>query len=198
MRAYYVKIVCLVGAESTGKTTLSQALAGHYDTVWVPEYGRDYTVEKVRKDPSDGWRSEEFTHIAAEQSRREDLAARDANRVLICDTDAMATAIWHERYLETRSEEVEAIAAGRRYDLYILTAADIPWEDDGTRDGEHVRQWMHGRFLEELQRRGQPWVLVSGSREQRLATAIAHIDALLAPPPAHPAITVEISRTAAP
>jgi NadR type nicotinamide-nucleotide adenylyltransferase len=193
VRAHYAKRVCLVGAESTGKTTLSQALADHFQTVWVPEYGREYTEEKVRRDPNDGWRSEEFAHIAAEQSRREDLAARDANRVLICDTDALATAIWHQRYMGTRSAEVEAIAAGRRYDLYILTALDIPWVDDGTRDGEHIRHWMHDRFLEELQRRGGPWVTVAGSLQERLAAAFAHTDALLAPPLAHRATTAPVS-----
>jgi NadR type nicotinamide-nucleotide adenylyltransferase len=181
VRAHYAVRVCLVGAESTGKTTLAAALADHYRTIWVPEYGREYTDEKLHKDPADRWRSEEFVHIAAEQSRREDLAARAANRVLICDTDALATGIWHERYMAARSAEVEAIAAPRRYLLYILTGADIPWVNDGTRDGEHLRQWMHDRFREELAHRGQPFVLVSGPHAARMASAVEHIDPLLGP-----------------
>jgi HTH-type transcriptional repressor of NAD biosynthesis genes len=182
VRAYYAVRVCLVGAESTGKTTLAASLADHYRTTWVEEYGRTYTEEKVRRDPTQPWWSEEFVHIAAEQSRREDLAARECNKILICDTDAFATGIWHERYLGARSDEVEAIAAPRRYALYVLTDPDVPWVDDGTRDGEHLRQWMHGRFREELERLGRPFLLVSGSPEARLATATAWIDQLLDPP----------------
>jgi HTH-type transcriptional regulator, transcriptional repressor of NAD biosynthesis genes len=182
VRAYYAVRVCLVGAESTGKTTLAAALADHYGTNWVEEYGRTYTEEKVRRDPTEPWRSEEFVDIAAEQSRLEDLAARECNKVLICDTDAFATGIWHERYMGTRSAEVEVIAAPHRYALYILTDLDVPWVDDGTRDGEHFRQWMHGRFREELERLGRPFLLVSGSREARLDAATARIDQLLDPP----------------
>jgi HTH-type transcriptional repressor of NAD biosynthesis genes len=181
VRAYYAVRICLVGAESTGKTTLAAALADHYHTSWVAEYGRAYTDGKVRRDPTEPWRSDEFAHIAAEQSRLEDIAARACNKVLICDTDAFATGIWHERYLGARSAEVEAIAAPRRYALYILTDLDVPWVEDGTRDGEHYRQWMHGRFREELERRGQPVLLVSGSHQARLAAATARIDLLLGP-----------------
>lgn len=181
VRAYYAVRVRLVGAESTGKTTLAEALADHYHTNWVPEYGREYTDTKIGADPADPWRSEEFAYIAAEQARREDLAARAANKVLFCDTDPFATGIWHERYLHSRSPAVEVIAAGRRYALTILTAIDIPWVEDGTRDGEHLRAWMHERFREELDRLGQPYLLVSGSPVARLATAVARIDDLLRP-----------------
>ena len=179
VRAFYAARVCVVGAESTGTTTLTQALAEHYKTAWVPEYGRVYT-ERLHHGGVNTfvyhWRTEEFVHIARRQQKDEDRLAREANRLLFCDTDALATAIWHQRYVGTWSEEVEKIAARRRYDLYLLTNCEIPFEQDGVRDGQHIRQWMTQRFTEELTKRGLPWVLVKGSREERLKQAIGEIN----------------------
>jgi NadR type nicotinamide-nucleotide adenylyltransferase len=180
VRAYYAKRICVIGAESTGTTTMAQALAEHYQTAWVPEYGRAYCEQKVQRGQDMSvWTSEEFTHIAAEQCRQENEAARTANRLLICDTDAFATSIWHRRYLERISPEVEAIAANRRYDIYLLTDVNIPFVQDGTRDGEHIRHWMHKLFEAELKARGKPYALLSGLHEQRLARAIELIEPLL-------------------
>lgn len=178
VRAHFVKRVCVLGAESSGTTTLAQALASHYGTVWVPEYGREYADDKMRGEATP-WRSEEFVHIASVQSRREDEAARSANRLLICDTDALATAIWHERYVGFSSGQVEAIAKMRRCDLYLITDIDIPFVQDGTRDGEHMRAWMHRRFLDGLAAKETPYAVISGSHQQRLQTAVELIDPLL-------------------
>ncbi len=180
VRAYYIKRVCTIGAESTGTTTLAEALAEHYQTAWVPEYGREYCERKWPDgDYTDEWATAEFAHIAAEQSRREERAARTANKVLFCDTDAFATTIWHERYLGGRSPEVEEIAARRPADLYLLTGDEIPFEQDGWRDGEHIRHWMHRRFEEDLAATGRRWELLRGPHNERLARAIALVDALL-------------------
>ena len=179
VRAYYVKRICIVGAESTGTTTMSQLLAEHYQTAWVPEYGRDYYEAKFARDANAQWESSDFVHIAQTQSQMEDSAARTANRVLICDTDPLATSIWHERYVGSRLAALEPVIAARRYDLYLLTNDDIPFVQDGTRDGEHLRHWMSGRFREELEARQCRWALLSGSIEQRMQTAIAAIDPLL-------------------
>ena len=169
--------VVIVGAESTGKTTLAIALAEHYRTTWVPEFGRLYT--EARRARGALWRSDEFTFIASEQVRMEDALERIASRVLICDTDAFATAIWHERYLGQPSPEVLEVAAGRRYDLYILTDVDTPFVPDDIRDGESIREWMHKRFQDELSKMDVPMLLVSGPHEQRMAAAIARIDPLM-------------------
>jgi NadR type nicotinamide-nucleotide adenylyltransferase len=183
VRAYFAKRICVLGAESTGTTTMAQALAEHYQTVWVPEYGREYWVEFALHVSNYTWNTAEFVHIATRQCQIEDEAARTANRLLICDTDAFATSIWHERYLGTRSPEVEAIAVERTYTLTLLTDVDIPFTQDGTRDGEHIRHAMHERFRARLAEVGRPYVLLSGTHEQRLATATAAIDALLASEP---------------
>ncbi len=179
VRAHYVRRVAIMGAESTGTTTLARSLAVLYDTVWVEEYGREYWIEKVRRGKEDVWTEDEFVHIAQEQARREDLAARTANRVLFCDTDAFATSLWFERYLGRRSAKVEAVSAGRGYDLTFLTGAEIPFVQDGWRDGEHIRTDMHRRFVERLEEEGRPYVLLEGSLERRLAEAKEAIDASL-------------------
>ena len=209
VRAYYVKRVCVVGAESTGTTTMAEALAAHYKTVWVPEYGRAYCETKfdgldlatnstvhealphywgreperpgatTEPQPTVEWKSEEFTQIARMQCAWEDEAARKANRVLICDTAAFATSVWHERYLGTTSTAVDAIAKGRRYDLILLTDVDIPFVQDGLRDGEHIRHAMHQRFVEVLSTQSVAWHLLSGPHEGRLHLAISLVDALL-------------------
>jgi HTH-type transcriptional regulator, transcriptional repressor of NAD biosynthesis genes len=179
VRAYFCARIVLIGAESSGKTTLVEALANHYKTVWVPEYGRAYSATKLLGPEPDRWRTEEFVHIAREQCRQEDAAARQANRLLICDTDAFATSIWHERYMYAASEAVEAVAGTHRPDLYVLTDVDIPFVQDGTRDGEHVRPWMHGRFVEVLARDRRPYVVVRGSLQVRFSAAVAAIDATM-------------------
>jgi HTH-type transcriptional regulator, transcriptional repressor of NAD biosynthesis genes len=179
VRGHYAKRVCLVGAESTGKTTLARALAEHYQTVWVPEYGREYSERKLARGETE-WASEEFAHIARTQCEREDRAAREANKILICDTDAFATGVWHRRYLGARAAEVEAIAARhRRPDLYLLTDVKTPFVQDGTRDGELIREWMHGAFVAELEAQGRAYRLLSGAHEARLGAAVRLVDALL-------------------
>jgi NadR type nicotinamide-nucleotide adenylyltransferase len=173
-----VKRIVIIGSESSGTTTLARALAEHYRTTWVPEYGRTYSEGRVHS--SQPWRSDEFTFIALEQARMEDALASLANRVLICDTDPFATAIWHERYLGSSSDAVLAIADRRSYDLYVITDMNIPFAQDDIRDGESFREWMQGRFIEELSKKPTPMIVVSGPHEERFAAAVKRIDELLA------------------
>jgi len=179
VRAYFARRVCVLGAESTGTTTLSEALAKHYNTVWVPEDGRMYSHGKKYGDTSAVWRTDEFIHIAEAQNDLEDMLAEASNGLVICDTDAFATSVWHERYIGVRSKEVETVAARKKYDLYIVTGDEIPFVDDGLRDGEHIRHWMHTRFIERLKEDNKNFIVVTGSREERLQKAVATIDALL-------------------
>jgi NadR type nicotinamide-nucleotide adenylyltransferase len=177
MNAAPVKRIVIIGSESSGTTTLARALAEHYRTVWVPEYGRTYS--EGRQYVGQPWRTDEFVHIATEQVRMEDALALLANRVLICDTDAFATSIWHERYMGAPSDDVKAITASRKYDLYVVTDVNIPFEQDDIRDGESFRQWMQGRFVEELSKGPTPMILVSGPHEERFAAAVKRIDEIL-------------------
>lgn len=170
--------ICIVGAESTGTTTMAKALAQHYETVWVPEYGRIYSESKLYSKNADQWTTKEFIHIARKQSEMEDDLGQLANRMIICDTNAFATAIWHERYMGRESQEVKKIAAKRKYAFYFLTDVNIPFVQDGTRDGEHLREWMHHRFEEELQKQKVTYAVLSGTHEERLKKAITLIDNL--------------------
>lgn len=172
-----VKRVVVIGSESSGTTTLARALAEHYRSVWVPEYGRTYTEGRVHS--RQPWRSDEFTFIALEQARMEDALATLANQVLICDTDPFATAIWHERYMGTSSEAVQAIVDTRTYDLYVVTDVNIPFEQDEIRDGESFREWMQGRFIEELSKKPTPMIVVTGPHQERFAAAVKRIDEIL-------------------
>ncbi len=178
VRAYFARRICILGAESTGTTTLSKALAKHYHTVWVPEDGRMYSMGKVHGDINAEWRTDEFVHIAEAQGELEDMLAESSNGLVICDTDAFATSVWHERYMGTRSPRVEAVVQRRSYDLYIVTGDEIPFEDDGLRDGECVRHWMHQRLIARLTEEDKRFIVVTGSQEERLTKAISEIDAL--------------------
>ncbi|MFT3746051.1 MAG: AAA family ATPase [Pyrinomonadaceae bacterium] len=184
VRAYFIKRVVLIGAESTGKTTLAKQLADHYRTHWVAEYGREHWEQKITglsiDDLRVSWIREEFVHIAGEQQRRENELARTANRVLICDTNAFATGTWYERYEGKRDEEVDAIGRLDKADLYLLAAPDVPFVQDGVRDGEHIRDWMHERFKEQLSAGDVPFVKLTGTYAERKQRAISEIDRLLA------------------
>jgi HTH-type transcriptional repressor of NAD biosynthesis genes len=193
--------VVLVGAESTGKTTLAARIAQELRrrpgalglARWVSEVGRDYTAGfwarergraqlEGRAEPALeelSWPSEAFEAIAAEQNRREDVEARAGGPVLVCDTDAFATGVWHERYVGRRSPAVEA--HGRKHALYLLTHPDdTPFVQDGLRDGEAIRLWMTEVFAARLEETGRRWRWLRGSSGQRLAAALAAIEERLA------------------
>jgi len=198
VRAGLALRVVAVGAESTGTTTIAQALAEHYRarggpwtaTQCVPEYGRAFSEDKLRElqaeQPGALWSdvrfaSEDFPTIAGHQNELEAAAVRIGGPVLFCDTDSFATAIWHERYLGGRNADLDPIADRIRHDLYLLTDHEgVPFEDDGLRDGEHLRPWMTGRFEHELERTGRPYVKLQGPHEDRLDKAVAAVDALIA------------------
>lgn len=178
VRGWYVRRVCVLGAESTGTTTLAEALAVALETNWVAEYGREYSGAKLSRGET-CWQTNEFTHIAGEQERRENLAAREANKVLICDTNAFATTLWHRRYMGFESEQVMQIARRGKCDLYLLTGDEIPFVQDGLRDGEMIRHEMHRWFEEALKNQTVPWRLLRGSHQERLCEARAIINTLL-------------------
>jgi HTH-type transcriptional repressor of NAD biosynthesis genes len=179
-RSIYALRVVIVGAESTGKTTLAQRLAKHYNTCWVPEVGRDVTEAKLASG-SYKWASQDFMDIATAQAAREDELAGQCNGLLICDTDAFATGIWHERYMNyERSATVEAITASTPAALYLIPdVAAMPFVQDGTRDGEHLRKWMFERFLERLQETERPFIMLVGDYEGIFQQAVKEVDRLL-------------------
>lgn len=178
-KAHFARRVTLLGAESSGTTTLARALAEHYRTAWVPEYGRWYWEGRRHAPQAERWSSDEFLCIARGQGAWEDDLARQANKLLVCDTDALATCVWHRRYVGHDSPALEALADGRRSDLYLLTEPDFPFVQDGSRESAHLREEMHRWFLELLEAKGKRFLRLSGPPEARLAAACAAIDPLL-------------------
>lgn len=168
--------VCLLGAESTGKTTLAGTLATAYETLWNPEYGRVYT--EVGRERGTVWESWELAHIARVHCWYEDFLAGFAHRVLFCDTDAFTTAVFHEAYLGSPASGFEELAA-RHYDLYLVCGLDVPFSHDGLREFEQQRQWMHDRLLAQARESGSPWLLLEGPLDVRLAAAREAVDVLL-------------------
>lgn len=173
VRAWLARRVVVVGAESTGTTTLSLDLAAALGSGWVGEFGREWSAERPGG-LSAPWHTAEFDLVAREQARREDEAARHTPVPwLVCDTDALATSVWHERYVGGTSPSVQAFAESRPPTLYVLTSDDVPFVQDGMRDGEHLRGWMTARFREVLDAQTVPWLEVRGSREERVAQVLA-------------------------
>ena len=192
--------VIVVGAESTGKTTLTRDLVDHYrarggvwaTTLWVSEFGRDYTVGKIAElglgldDDAEfrsaDWTAHDFAVIALEQQRLENAAASAGSPVLFCDTDALATQIWERRYLGNESTAArDALPTLPPRALYLLTDHnDVEFTQDGIRDGEQLRPTMQQWFVDELRLHGERGTYVHGDRAQRVAEAVALIDGLLA------------------
>ncbi len=173
-----VKVV-LFGPESTGKTTLARLLAEHYETVWVPEFARDYLQEKFNRTQIICEYSD-LLPIAKGQMRLENELAMEANRVLICDTDLLETLVYSEQYYEGRVDPLlRKYAKLNTYDLYLLTDIDVPWEPDDLRDRPHQREEMFRAFEQALIDFDREYIRLSGSQDQRMETAIDHIDRLL-------------------
>jgi NadR type nicotinamide-nucleotide adenylyltransferase len=178
IRSYLIPKVVIVGAESTGTTTLANALAKHYKANNVLEYGRFYS--EIKSYSGIKWESEDFEHIAKIQNQIEKRLHAKSSKVLICDTNSFATEIWHERYMGYMSRSVKRISDSiSAPDLYILTGDEIPFVQDGTRDGEGIRHQMHQRFLEELESRGHNYILVTGSKEKRFSVSVKVIDSII-------------------
>lgn len=171
VKPFFVKRIVLTGPESTGKTYMAERLAHHYNTSWVEEYGRNYFVERNGK-----LELSDIIEIAKGQLEMEDKVALTAIKLLFCDTDLIVTQIWSEIYFQKCPPEVIELNSSREYDLYLLMDIDIPWEDDGTREFPHLRQWHFNRLKEELENKKLNYIIISGPLKMRLNKAIEAIN----------------------
>ncbi len=173
-----IKVV-IFGPESTGKTTLSRQLAKHYNTLWVPEFAREYLQEKWNKQQKI-CEPEDLLPIAIGQIKLENELAQKTDSVLICDTDLLETKVYSEAYYSGTCDLVlNKYAIENTYDLYFLTYIDTPWEPDDLRDKPNERERMFKAFKNALKTYNKPYVLLKGSEEKRLKKAIEEIDKLL-------------------
>lgn len=173
-----IKIV-LFGPESTGKTTLSEQLARHYNTVWVPEYAREYLQNKWNEERKT-CEPKDLLPIAEGQMKLENTLTKKATNVLICDTDLLETKVYSEAYYVGHCNPLlEKYALRNSYDLYLLTFIDIPWVGDDLRDKPNERERMYSYFKETLERYNRNFIILKGDKKNRLAAAIVNIDKLI-------------------
>lgn len=175
VRAHYAHRIVLHGVESTGKSVLAERLAHHFDTLWIPEYGRTHAeTHGTQMDEDD------LLLIGEAQTATIAAAARACTRRVFADTDALMTAAWARMML---GHVPPALLTQPKADLYLHCAADVPWVDDGTRiyGLNDTRQRFDGMCRDVLAQTGVCSAELTGDWDARFAAAIAAIEALPLP-----------------
>ena len=164
--------VAILGAESTGKTTLCRDLAAHFGCPWVPEYMRTYLQAKWDKEHlTCTW--EDLLPIAQGQIELENkLAAQaaqsDHNHYLFCDTSLFELMVYSNWYYGDCPDALTQAALTHHYDLILLTEVDIPWVADDLRDSPHQRDEISAYFESQLTRHQKPFHRIGGDRDERV------------------------------
>ena len=175
------KLIAILGAESTGKTTLAQALAAHFNCPWVAEYLRDFCNEKKRT-PHISEQHDIMKVQAAREQRALTIATANHAPYVFCDTAPLLTAIYSEYVFADTSLYAEAKALHARYTITIVLTPDIEWVEDGLqRAGEHVRGDIHRLIKHTLGEINIATVEVSGQGELRTRNAIEGLQNLPIP-----------------
>jgi HTH-type transcriptional regulator, transcriptional repressor of NAD biosynthesis genes len=171
--ADFAQRVCLIGGESSGKSTLATALAQQHDTQWVPEFGRYWWLLKNGE-----LAEQDYLHIIRQQQQLEELAAGQANRYLFCDTGPLVTlCYYHDQFGELHPQLLQA--ALRPYQRMLLLKNDFDFVQDGSRRDADFSARQFAWYEEFLQRHGIPHAVIGGSLVERLA----QVQALLSPAP---------------
>jgi NadR type nicotinamide-nucleotide adenylyltransferase len=171
-----MKKVVVIGPESTGKSTLSEKLANDFNTVWTPEFAREYIAQLTRP-----YVQSDLLAIAEGQLALEQEQLQKADKVLICDTDLYVVKVWSEhKYGDCDARILEAIAR-QSCDLYLLTYIDLPWEEDPQREypDPEMRNYFYQVYRDIVMQSDTPWVDVRGSFEAREAIARKAVESLL-------------------
>lgn len=184
VRAGLTRRVVVVGAESTGTTTLAEDLVGRLQSAVVPEYGRTFSAERAAECGSIfdvDWSPADFTKIATAQEHLEvEILQRWAVTapspgpvelgapLLVCDTDVLATALWHRRYVGQEEPALLRRALAHPPLVYVLTSPEgVAFDQDGLRDGESIRVPMTEWFRDTLRNQPTPWIEVAGCATDR-------------------------------
>lgn len=170
-----IKKVVIIGPESTGKSTLSSQLAKYYTTTWVKEYAREF-IDKLDRPYEEG----DLLDIAKGQLQSENREVKQANKLLICDTNLITIKIWSEHKFDTCYSEIIENINSRKYDLYLLTNVDTLWVNDPQREHPNMREYFYDIYKIEMIKTGVPWVEIKGKNYyDRLHAAIEVIDEML-------------------
>lgn len=172
-----IKVV-LFGPESTGKSTLAQLLAEHYNTVFVPEYSRIYAEMQLLCNQS--LTRDDVIEIAEGQLKLETELIPKANKIIFCDTDLLETKVYSEMYYEGFCPpQLEDFAKQSTCELYLLTYIDVPWIADNIRDKPQEREEQFNIFVAALETYKKPYKTIKGNEKERLQNAIRYVDELL-------------------
>ncbi len=171
--------IAIFGTESTGKTTLAQRLAAHFGAPWAPEFAREFWDAHEGK-----IEARDLGTIALGQMANEEHAARQATRVVFCDTELVTCTLWNDALFPGECpgwvrEEAEARARG--FALYLLCDTDVPFAADPQRcfPDEESRARARQRWRDALVSRGLPFAEIRGEWAERERAAIAAVaDAL--------------------
>lgn len=184
------KKVAVIGPESTGKSTLCEQLAQHYDTVWCPEYARDYLLTYGMKYTYDDLLTIAKGQVALEDaaisSSKSTLAGHSSplaahRSLLFIDTDMYVMKVWCEFVFGKCHQYILDQIAERKYDLYFLCNVDMPWTFDPLREYPdlQVRQQLYHIYRIIMMNQPVPWVEISGDSKERFEKAVQSVDALL-------------------
>jgi len=166
-----IRRIAITGPESTGKSMLTEQLSRHYKTAWVPEYAREYLNSINRS-----YTYDDILEIAKGQIDAENEMQSRAVKFLFCDTEPIVTKIWCDvKYGRCHPWIIEQIESNP-YELYLLCNTDLTWEDDPLREHPDKREYLFKLYLDELQKRGLPFSIISGLGDKRLKDAIKIID----------------------
>lgn len=178
VRQYLTQRIVVLGAESTGSTTLVTQLAKQFGVPWVAEFGHEWAEIRPGGQWAP-WHAAEFEFIAREQLHTEAAALRLSPKpLLICDSDLIGAALWQERQLGTgeRSRTLLKKAANQPPLLYLLASDEVPVVYGERPDGEKARRRLQQRFREVLGYQSVPWLEVRGNEIERLAAASAAVE----------------------
>lgn len=174
VRPYFLKRVCIVGGESSGKSTLAQTLASEFNTRHVPEYARIYLERR-----GGVCKKEDMLPIARGQIALETAISREAHRILISDTDALLSQVWSEFLFNDVAPELKDLAASQQFDLYLLLKPDLPWVADSVRYLPDQREAFFDRCKALLDETKKPYVIISGSGDTRFQAAREAVRSIL-------------------
>ncbi|HEY4288909.1 MAG TPA: ATP-binding protein [Puia sp.] len=169
------KKIVIIGPESTGKSSLCEGLARHYQTSWVREYAREYLLGHGMN-----YRFEDLTTIAKGQLALEDEGAAAANSILFIDTDMYVMKVWSEFVFGRCESWILDQIGKRKYDAYLLCKTDLPWIKDELREYPDLvsREKLYHIYRDILINQSTPWVEIGGLEQQRLEAAIAAVERL--------------------
>ncbi|TDQ09392.1 AAA family ATPase [Pedobacter metabolipauper] len=169
-----IKKIAIVGPESTGKSTLTQQLAKHYQTLWVPEYARYYCAALT--EPCN--LQDEVNMFHGQLALEDSILAIADKDLIFCDTTFITVKIWSDEVFGKTPQIVLDALPNYHYDLYLLMDIDLPWQEDPLRDFPHKREHFMNIWHQELQALNAEYMLVGGQQD-RLQNAIRAVDQFL-------------------